>query len=110
MKYLILALLLAGCAEQQVEMPTVEVVETPKTVIETQYKVGQCLYLVDPENGFKGNKKDAMRVEEITSTHYVYRWWIYLGKPGWAIDTNRRTHANLERLTKPLEECPNEKR
>lgn len=108
MKYLILIILLASCTKSQLLPSSEPITKTHKIVSNTLYKIGQCLYLVDPENEFKGNKKDAMRIEEITSTHYVYRWWVYGG--GWAIDVNRLSHIKLERLTKPLEECPDAKR
>jgi hypothetical protein len=107
MKYLILTLLLTGCATQPNLLPT-EPVVTHKSIPDTLYRVGQCLYLVDPENHFKGNKKDAMRIEEITPTHYTYRWWVYSGE--WAVGVNSMEYHKLERLPKPLEKCPDEKR
>jgi len=99
---LIMVLALSGCvtSKAQVEVPDIPVEETPNV----KYKVGECTYLVDPENNYKGRKDDAMRVEEITSTHYIYRWWVDQG--GWALDTNTRTHEVYERITKRLDKCP----
>lgn len=104
MRNLILAILLTGCAEQQVQTPLEEATETSKKVTEALYKPGQCLFLVDPENDFKGKEKDALRVDEVTPTEYVYRWWVF--NKEWAVGTNRRPHKSLERITKKLNECP----
>lgn len=90
MKYLILLFLLSACAKEQVILPVQEPIqsapETSKSIPETKWKIGQCLYLVDHLTG-KGNPKDILKVDNITETKYIYRWWIYLTN-SWSIDTS----------------------
>ncbi len=104
---LILALFLTGCTPTMVDDLNVEEISKP---IKTKYKVGECTYLVEPSTG-KGSKKNAMRVEEVTSTSYVYRWWVPKlnsnpPEDEWAIGTNIGTHDYFERITKRLDKCP----
>lgn len=77
------------------------------------YKPGDCYYLIDPENGNKGNKDHALKIEEVTNTHYIYRWWIpdYKNKRlTWALETNTLPKKVIEKVTKKLNECPDKKR
>lgn len=101
-----MALCLTSCATP---VDSLDIEEIAKPIV-TKYKVGDCAYLIDPENG-KGKKKNALRIEEVLDTDYIYRWWIPVlnsnpPKDEWAIGVNTATHEYIERMTKRLEKCP----
>ena len=105
---LIVALLLTGCTTVKPVVVEPEQ-KTPGFIFRNKYNIGDCVYLVDPGNNYRGNKKDAMKIEDITPTHYVYRWSVpdFINKKlVWAIGSNEMPHAKFERLTKRLDKCP----
>lgn len=69
-----------------------------------KYEVGECVYLVE-KNG-EGDLDNMMRIEKITDTRYIYRWWVDQG--GWAIkpsDSSFGDFATFEVFTKKRD-CP----
>jgi hypothetical protein len=68
----------------------------------TEYKPGQCFYLVDPENG-QGDERDILKIDTVTKSGYKYRWWVLESQ--WAYETNYRTSRKFENMVKPIQ-CP----
>lgn len=99
---LIILIILNGCAYRPASNVDNFKLEEGSKKSHAKYKIGDCLYLIDPENG-RGNKNDIMRIDEITEEGYYYRWWTY--QKEWALELNFRTHDRFERMVK-LTECP----
>jgi hypothetical protein len=62
-----------------------------------KYKVGQCLYLFDPESK-SGNKDDLLKITAVKNTKYSYIWYTIWS--GWSKDVHTMEVEVLERITK----------
>lgn len=102
MKVLLLTLLLfsTSCHSHDIFTLDEEIVSS-----NLAYKVNDCVYLIDPANG-RGDKRDAMKVIRIDSTHYWYQWYVYTGGLGGDVLNTIGEFSKFERMTRKLDRCP----
>ncbi len=101
MKILTLSLLL-GCAGN-----TYDFEDTQEVASVRRYKAFDCMYLIDPATG-NGDKRDALKVLRLDSTHYWYKWFNMMGQWGHEALNTFGEFSKFERLTLPLDKCPEE--